>query len=763
MGAQAAGQRAFELNEQGKSAGEALGRGTVSGIIEAATEKLPLERMAEILHSGGANAVKNILRQMGTEATEEGASYFLNYVSDLAAADPDAKFSLAELAQSAAGGAFGGLVFGTAGTVGAKLAQRNEGGVYDDTAYERDVVRSLQDADAQLRAARSLPEGAGREAAVNAAQEKMSQTIADFVGQQAAESAERSAAYDADPNGRMSLAQRAQAAEWEQQHTTSIDTNPATHTPEQMEKIHEYVNSVDEGLKEFIQKRRNGELWKKAKYTVGNVDARTQTDIKNAIGIDANGYKIVFDVGSDEHIVRRHGAEGQASRSMSEIEDIARLPYVVQNYDTLTDLQDTTIKVNNRDNSPAKIIKLAKQVDGTYFVVEAVPDSARKEINIISAYMQKAAQQAPGVQASGHTSKTALANAASEQGINQTLDGRLQLPGLLSDDTLVAYSIRQNAGNSNTSAANIPLSEAMQYGKTPEQAMMEAKAKAEGERTRQVREEQAAAEQQERLDRITNGKSRDIMQRVYEAQERAERVASRHALERATTRATTADADSYIDHTQEDIAIDLVNSLESERRFLTNLRNGWHLSDAELVNAERMAAGRGPVTEMDSHRYELVETYARAMRQYNEDMQPYYAFQRGLDDARLRRATELIKDSDNWKDSRGNLGLQIRTPERVLRKVMGDTAETEAIYQAYFAPIFKHDAEAIRWENSQRERLKGIMERPVARGQCVYPHEEPCRTLSEERGHAEAACGLCEGEQEQNSFQAGRECHAEAV
>ena len=729
MGAQAAGQRAFELNEQGKSAGEALGRGTVSGIIEAATEKLPLERMAEILHSGCANAVKNILRQMGTEATEEGASYFLNYVSDLAAADPDAKFSLAELAQSAAGGAFGGLVFGTAGTVGAKLAQRNEGGVYDDTAYERDVVRSLQDADAQLRAARSLPEGAGREAAVNAAQEKMSQTIADFVGQQAAESAERSAAYDADPNGRMSLAQRAQAAEWEQQHTTSIDTNPATHTPEQMEKIHEYVNSVDEGLKEFIQKRRNGELWKKAKYTVGNVDARTQTDIKNAIGIDANGYKIVFDVGSDEHIVRRHGAEGQADRSMSEIEDIARLPYVVQNYDTLTDLQDTTIKVNNRDNSPAKIIKLAKQVDGTYFVVEAVPDSARKEINIISAYMQKAAQQAPGVQASGHTSKTALANAASEQGINQTLDGRLQLPGLLSDDTLVAYSIRQNAGNSNTSAANIPLSEAMQYGKTPEQAMMEAKAKAEGERTRQVREEQAAAEQQERLDRITNGKSRDIMQRVYEAQERAERVASRHALERATTRATTADADSYIDHTQEDIAIDLVNSLESERRFLTNLRNGWHLSDAELVNAERMAAGRGPVTEMDSHRYELVETYARAMRQYNEDMQPYYAFQRGLDDARLRRATELIKDSDNWKDSRGNLGLQIRTPERVLRKVMGDTAETEAIYQAYFAPIFKHDAEAIRWENSQRERLKGIME-GLSHEDSVYIHMKNRAELS---------------------------------
>lgn len=290
-------------------------------------------------------------------------------------------------------------------------------------------------------------------------------------------------------------------------------------------------------------------------------------------------------------------------------------------------------------------------------------------------------------------------------------------------------SISQNAENGNTSTENVPLTNAMQYGKTPEQAVMEARTRAEGERVRQAREEQAAAEQQERLDRITNGKNRDIMQRVYEAQERAERVASRHALERATTRATASDADSYIDHTQEDIAIDLVNSLESERRFLTNLRNGWHLSDAELVNAERMAAGRGPVTEMDSHRYELVETYARAMRQYNEDMQPYYAFQRGLDDARLRRATELIKDSDNWKDSRGNLGLQIHTPERVLRKVMGDTAETEAIYQAYFAPVLKHDAEAIRWENTQRERLKGIME-GLSHEDSVYMHMKNRAELS---------------------------------
>ncbi|RHS85801.1 hypothetical protein DW923_03455 [Butyricicoccus sp. AM42-5AC] len=744
MGAQAAGQRAFELNEQGKSAGEALGRGTISGIIEAATEKLPLERMAEILHSGGANAVKNILRQMGTEATEEGVSYFLNYVSDLAAADPDAKFSLAELAQSAAGGAFGGLIFGTAGTVGAKLAQRNEGGIYDDTAYERDVVRSLQDADAQLRAARSLPEGAGREAAVSAAREKMSQTIADFVGQQAAESAERSAAYDADPNGRMSLAQRAQAAASLNRRTGQADAwqdgqvKPRLDTeseqrPESSYRTPEEESALQSQLAKHFADERQVE-------TGGVYDKETVENYRNQIDGTFDGSLPVnrlIELGNTPDVLQQYGADDLPLRMTQQA--ARKIAYPEGYMGGKHNLGIPALKqLQQQLNDPIAVLKSKTQKNSLVVLTEWNDTSGNPVIAAVHLNKRGIVDDVNTLaSAYGKRNLTALLGENNEnvvytkenKSINQLLDNRLQLPELVADDTLVANSIRQNAGNSNTSDTNIPLSEAMQYGKTPEQAMMEAKAKAEGERARQVREEQAAAEQQERLDRITNGKSRDIMQRVYEARERAERVASRHALERATTCATAADADSYVDHTQEDIAIDLVNSLESERRFLTNLRNGWHLSDAELVNAERMAAGRGPVTEMDSHRYELVETYARAMRQYNEDMQPYYAFQRGLDDARLRRATELIKDSDNWKDSRGNLGLQIRTPERVLRKVMGDTAETEAIYQAYFAPVLKHDAEAVRWENAQRERLKGIME-GLSHEDSVYMHMKNRAELS---------------------------------
>lgn len=126
MGASAAGQRMYELNSQGVAPNESFARGLVSGGIEMATEKLPLENLADIIHKGGSGFVKNALRQAGIEATEESASYLANYAADLAANDPNAQFSLEELAQNAAGGAIGGLVFAGMGTGVNALMTRTE-------------------------------------------------------------------------------------------------------------------------------------------------------------------------------------------------------------------------------------------------------------------------------------------------------------------------------------------------------------------------------------------------------------------------------------------------------------------------------------------------------------------------------------------------------------------------------------------------------------------------------------------------------------
>lgn len=235
MGGQAAGQRSFELNEQGKGARESLTRGLTSGAIEAATERLPLGQMSKILHSGGVNAVKNILIQMGEEATEESASYFLNYVADKAAQDPNAKFSLQELAQSAAGGAFGGLVFGAAGAVGSRAATDTER-MNAANAYDYNQVQQLVQLDSELQAALKLPEGPIRERAVHAAQDKMVNALTDMQRQNTARSAELTANYDADLQNHLDLQEKAETAQYlQEQENRALNQRAAVQAMQQMD------------------------------------------------------------------------------------------------------------------------------------------------------------------------------------------------------------------------------------------------------------------------------------------------------------------------------------------------------------------------------------------------------------------------------------------------------------------------------------------------------------------------------------------------
>lgn len=115
-GVNAAGQRSYELNQQGVAPNESLGRGIVSGVIEAATEKSPMESLANIATKGGKGLINNIAKQALSEAGEESLGYAANYAADVAANDPNAHFSLSELGQNALGGAAGGAIFGGIGT-----------------------------------------------------------------------------------------------------------------------------------------------------------------------------------------------------------------------------------------------------------------------------------------------------------------------------------------------------------------------------------------------------------------------------------------------------------------------------------------------------------------------------------------------------------------------------------------------------------------------------------------------------------------------
>lgn len=170
MGAQAAGGKAGELGSRGISAQEALARGALSGAIEGVTEKIPISNLVKMVRgAGGAKFLRNVARQAGIEATEESASYALNALADKAAQDPEAIFSLQELAENAAIGAISGAGFGAVGaglSGGVSTTGRNTPGGpgRQDVAQtaENPLLRTVQETQREReQATRIGPEASG--------------------------------------------------------------------------------------------------------------------------------------------------------------------------------------------------------------------------------------------------------------------------------------------------------------------------------------------------------------------------------------------------------------------------------------------------------------------------------------------------------------------------------------------------------------------------------------------------------------------------
>lgn len=704
MGAQAAGQRAFELNEQGKSAGEALGRGTVSGIIEAATEKLPLEQMSEILHSGGANAVKNILRQMGTEATEESVSFFLNYVSDLAAADPDAKFSLAELAQSAAGGAFGGLVFGAAGTVGAKLANNDapQSSHYDSSSYDAAFADSMRRHDAELRAAQSLPDGPIKDQAVQTARNKMAQTLENYASGRIAAEAERAArdgAYDG--------VQENVPTPDTREYSTSIDTNPATHTPEQMAQIREYVNSVDEGLLSYVEHVQNNPQ-STERYMLDDMSERAANDIREKVGVDVRGFKTTIEPRIVEHIIRDHGENGLADHSMANTNDIARIQYVLNNYDTVVDGGTSSAYTEPKPNYPgknrkAKTVVFEKKIDGSYYVVEAVPVTKAKTAYVTSAYINtnKKGNQ-PTLNAPDGTPGFTSENVSlsSPQGdVTQVPNAAAATPSGTPEASLASpsplnTSIQQNADNSNglgTKTVNI-MQDAMQYGKTPEQAMREAK------------------EKRAQADAGTAAGYAPVSDEMRRAGGKAKRTAADYldlmdAVAWRNAKSEQANRETYRELRS---AWDEVRPLD---RKIESVRLQAQLSDNDMRLLQAASASGHSEILADCENQPAALHLYELEKQRRETLAPVREYNSRVRLEREMQAAEWAETIASYaSDKARGLYYLTETPERNIYDIFGKQhrAEADEFIREYLKPVHESVAESTRLQNRLRERISGL-------------------------------------------------------
>ena len=182
---------------------------------------------------------------------------------------------------------------------------------------------------------------------------------------------------------------------------TAINDNHAEHTPAEQAVIERYKAASDASLRGFIEKVRglvNNDYKNKIRHDINTETDRALAEAHNITGTDTNGYKQIIKGNAIQHIDKRHGSNGKADHSMANIDDFSRIGFVLDNFTNarvvpVDELDAETAKLSrewrNSDGTPAPLIAFSMPVNGTYYVVEAVPDSKAKVLAVVSAYISQ--------------------------------------------------------------------------------------------------------------------------------------------------------------------------------------------------------------------------------------------------------------------------------------------------------------------------------------------------------------------------------------
>lgn len=405
LGLSAANSTMRDIKARGGNDDQAVIGGAVSGIFEGLFEKVSIgnfNKLKEVDPRSMRDVAMNILKSTGVNFSEEAATEIANIAYDTIAngdisnykimiaayekqglSEAEAKKKVAgdlalQVVEAGAGGALMGAGFGVVGSGLGYLNHRKQG-----TNITGKTVAGFAGGEQTQIAQRleSLGENTQDAVRLSAVVQKRAEgdklTRAEKRLFRGSENAQNVAAEikngvsDAAKDSQMSL-------------TKDIETIKQ-----------EYKKAVNPKIVDFVNKVRNfknKEAANKVHIELTGVTEREVHDIKKLTGIDTSEYKRSMDGNAVEHIEKDHGENGASDHSMSDVEDLARIEYVLDNYD---DIEKGTAdkvytKYMNSDNTPAAKVVYSKRVNGNYYVVEAVPDSKAKTLRIISAYKEKA-------------------------------------------------------------------------------------------------------------------------------------------------------------------------------------------------------------------------------------------------------------------------------------------------------------------------------------------------------------------------------------
>lgn len=435
LGLSAANSTMRDIKARGGNDDQAVIGGAVSGIFEGLFEKVSIgnfNKLKEVDPRSMRDVAMNILKSTGVNFSEEAATEIANIAYDTIAngdisnyklmiaayekqglSEAEAKKKVAgdlalQVVEAGAGGALMGAGFGVVGSGLGYLNHRKQG-----TNITGKTVAGFAGGEQTQIAQRleSLGENTQNAVRLSAVVQKQAEgdklTRAEKRLFRGSENAQNVAAEI--KNGTSDAAEDSQ-----------LSLKKDIETIKQ-----EYKKAVNPKIVDFVERVRNlkdKNVAGKIKIELSSVNEREVQDIKKLTGIDTSEYKRDMDGNTVIHVENRHGENGAADHSMSDVNDLARIEYVLENYDNIESAKDDNGRYRDSDNKLSKSVVYSKRVNGNYYVVEAVPDSKAKTLHVVSAYKTKAEGVSQVLNMSEDlqsTSKTPHALAPSDNNISQ--------------------------------------------------------------------------------------------------------------------------------------------------------------------------------------------------------------------------------------------------------------------------------------------------------------------------------------------------------
>lgn len=498
--------------------------------------------------------------------------------------------------------------------------------------------------------------------------------------------------------------------------TSYIKINPKTHTLNQIQQINKYINSTDKYIVQFINDVKSGKT--QNSYQLSDISDKAAKDIYNAIGVDASGFKTKLEPRIIKHILQRHGDGGTADNSMSDVNDIARMQYILDNYDYIIDGGNVQSYKEPKPNQPsktrgAKSVIYAKKIDGTYYLVQAVPNTKKKTSYIVSAYIQK--KEAPkdnlmmplskdisihdvSYDTSGYTSENDSTNLTTNNILHNLKIDNTTPPTLL---TVAQNHIDNMLSNTqSTQNTSVLSNQTLQNNTSVNVENVTSKIPLQVPTLRTVAENHINEVIAQNNQNATNSQSETVGQIID------------NAIADSQNTKTTTNSNTAVD-TQQDVDVaNILSAWDTVREFDKQIANfedrvSFTQRDLKKIKAALLADDKSIVSTADNPQDALYMVELKSLR--NNAYKPISDYNQANSSSRNIQAMQWADYIAQYATDKAGWQYFLETPERNIYDIFGKNKHlADEFIDTFFTPVHKDVAKRNKIANDYRSRVRNL-------------------------------------------------------